>query len=174
MTELFQPVGEQSMWQTFYDCVKDIEIGILLTYSKLKAMTGFDVQTNRSLIYRANRQLLENHKKMLINVRTEGYKMGRHPEQITHASFRRIRAKRQLDKGVIELVFCDTNKMSNEEKERHTHLVNHYQSSLKVIRKRNIEAIKQTEKAVKAQISGLNELDNVKLQLEAIEKKLKS
>ena len=172
MRELFEPKGEKAMWEIFYDCIKDIEIGIFLSYSKLKAMSGFDIQGDRGLIYRANKALLITHKKMLLNVRKQGYKMGRHPDQMKHAGFRKTRARRQLDKGKLEANHCDTSKMSVDEKIWRANFLNHMNSTLTVVRQRKVQAIKQTEQAVKTQIDGLKELDAIKAQIAKMEKKL--
>ncbi len=173
MRELFEPKGEKSMWEIFYDCIKDVGIGTFLSYAKLKAMSGFDIQGDRGLVYRANKALLINHKKMLINVKNEGYTMARHPDQMKHAGFRKIRARRQLDKGKLEAIYCDTRKMSVDEKIWIANFVNHINSSLTMVRRKKVQAIKQTEKAVKTQVNGLKELDGIKAQLASIEKKLK-
>lgn len=170
---LFEPLGEVAKWKIFYDSVKEEKIGVFLSYQRLHALSGFDVQNDRNMVYRANKELLRNHKKMLINVKKEGYKMGLPDEQFGHAVFRKIRARRQLDKGLLEAVFCDTSNMSSDEKLRHTHFINHLNSSLNMVRKRNVDAIKQTKKAVKVQENGLVELDAIRKQLASIEEKLK-
>jgi len=171
--ELFQIKGEKPQWEIIYDAVKDYPIGSRLNYGQLNAMTGLDVQgKQRAIIYLANNHLLKTHQKMLLNIRDEGYRIAFPPEQVEHAKWRKKRGTRQLKKGVQELINLDTSGMSNDEKTNITHLINHFQTAVTFVRKRNIEALDLQAKTIEKQKNGLEEIDKVMGQLAELKRQL--
>jgi len=173
MKQLFQPKGEEAMWKIFYDNVKDISIGSFLSYQRIKELTGFNVQNDsfRGILYRANKELLKEHNKLLVNKRSEGYIVALPETQLKHAMFRKTRASRQLSKGLLEATYCATR--TPEEKERQTYMINHFQSMVSFVSKKHEKAIKIEKKAIAAHEDTLKELENMKGQLAELEKKIK-
>ena len=164
---------EPSQAQVFYEAIKDFPVSSTLGFDKLKHITGFDVKgRHRDLIYRANKLLLSNHNKMLKNVRGSGYKMATPEEQLKAASFRKVRAGRQVRKGQMEAVHIDTSKLSDEQKKQQVFLVNHLSTMLSMSRKRSAVSLEQTKEAkkhiVKAegmQKEALRQIDEMQRQL---------
>lgn len=171
----FEPKGENPMWQILYEATKDLDIGYFLSWEKLHSLTGFDIEhKDRGLVYQTNKHLLKNHQKMLLNKRKQGYIIAEAKEQLSHGMGRRNRGRRQFDKGVLELNYCNTNRLSPEEKTMRIHFINHLQSLIKVARKRNFEAVQKGKAAVKAQESSLSKIDLMMGELTEMKKGLKS
>ena len=165
-------MNESGKWKELYKQTQDLPLGSMLSFGQLIEMASAPKTQVRQMIPRMNKELLKTHKKMLINVRNTGYKVGSPEEQLIHGEGRKLRAKRQLDKGVLELVNLDTVALSNDEKVRLTHMLNRYQSALGIIRKRNVESLNLTKKAVESQEQGLTTIDSIVSRLAELEKKL--
>lgn len=163
---------KERQWDVLYEAVKDAPFSTLYTFEDLNRITGKDTRESRGMIYKVNKLLLKNDKKMLVNVKKAGYKIGLPEEQMKHGVGRNVRAKRQLDKGVLELTNIDSSRMSEEEKTRMIHMLNRYQSALSIIRKKNVESLKLTEKAVVSQKDTITTLDEIMLRIKNIEKKI--
>lgn len=172
--DFFEPKGEKSMWQILYDAVKDLEIGYFLSWQKLHSLTGFDIEYKyRSLVYQANKHLLKNHQRMLISKRKEGYRIAEQKEQLGQGINRRKRGRRQFEKGILELNYCNTDQLSPEEQTMRIQFINHMQSLAKIARKRNLEAVQKTKQALKAQESSLSRIDSMMGELVKIKEALK-
>lgn len=169
----FEPIGEEAQWKPLYKAVKDAEIDHVFTWADLRTITGLDVQERREVIYIANKELLKDNKKMLINVRGKGYKVCPPDEQLNHASNRKTRGCRQFKKGILEVQGLDTKKMSQEEKINAAHLLNHLQMSLRTVRKRNVDALEKTKVAVQAQEGAVSRIDEIMEELLMLKGKLK-
>jgi hypothetical protein len=162
LSEQFKPKGEQAMWLVLYNAIKNAEVGTFFSWEKLYGLTGFNIQKERrGLVYQSNKELLKTHLKMLIPVRSKGYKICLPKDQLTHATYRKTRACRQLKKGVMEIEGLNTGSMTPEEKSRTVHLMNHLQLGLRDLRKRNIAAIEKTKETVKLQDNGVEHLDRI-------------
>ncbi len=165
--------GEKSQAQVFYEAIQSFPVNSEFPYDKIRLITGFDVKReHRGLIYKANKLLLNNNNKMLKNVRNVGYKMANPEEQLKAASFRKIRAGRQVRKGQMEAVNIDISKLSDEQKKQQVFLVNHLSTMLSMSRKRSAVSLEQTQEAkkhiVKAegmQKEALRQIDEMQRQL---------
>lgn len=162
LSEQFKPKGGQPMWWILYNAIKDAEIGDFFSWEKLYGLTGFNIQKEkRGLIYQANKELLKTCKKMLIPVRSKGYKICPPKDQLSHATYRKTRACRQIRKGILEIEGLNTKSMSAEEKSRTVHLMNHLQLGLRDLRRHNVDALEKTKETVKIQKNGLSRLDEI-------------
>lgn len=165
--------------EAFYDAIRNVEVGKDLSYDQIRTMTGFDVLSDgRYLIYQANKRLLQDDKKHLQNIKGHGYKMATPQEQMAHASKRRVRASRQTRKGILEASNLDTSKMSQDEKQKQVHLLNHMNTMLSVSRKRSAAGLQETQKArkniEKAEIfqqEAIQEMDRIRQQLHDLTQK---
>lgn len=175
MGELFFMKEEsETKGKIAYEALKDIEPGKLLTYPKLLELTGYDFQgKSRTCIVRSvNRHMLQNDKKMLINVRGIGYKIGLPDEQVSHGKFRKIRAGRQVKSGMQELLNVDTKNMSADERQRLNDLTNHMTTLLRYLRTRTIKGIDKTAQAVDVQKENLKQIEKFERQLADFKSKL--
>lgn len=163
---------KERQWDILYDAVKDSAVNTFYSFDELNRITGKDTRGSRGMIYKVNKLLLKNEKKMLLNVINAGYKVGLPEEQMRHGIGRKVRAKRHLDKGTLELTNIDTTSMSNEEKTRMVHMLNRYQSALTIIRKKNVESLSLTKKAVASQEHAITTLDDIMLRIKSIEQKM--
>ena len=166
----------------FYEAVRDYEVGKVLTFEQLRIETGFNIEEyDRWLVYAANKVLLRENKKMLKSVNGVGYKIATPNEQLVHASFRRVRAGRQANRGVSEAVNMDKDKMNEEQKRSQIFLINHLASMLSLSRKRSLQSLSKTQdakhsitQAEKAQKETVREFDKVYKKLKEIEAQLRA
>lgn len=175
MSELYFLKDEsETRGRIAYESLKGVEPGKTLTYSQLLAMTGFDFQgkSRGSIVGAVNRYMLQNDKKMLINVRCVGYKIGLPDEQISHGKFRKVRAGRQVKSGMKELLNVDTKNMSADERQRLNDLTNHMTTLLRYLRTRTIKGIDKTAQAVDVQKENLRQIEKFEKQLANFKSKL--
>ena len=163
---------KEKQWDVLYNAVKDASSNTFYTFDELNRITGKNTRGSRGMIYKVNKLLLKNEKKMLLNVKNAGYKIGFPEEQMRHGVGRNVRAKRHLDKGTLELTNIDTTSMSEEEKTRMVHMLNRYQSALTIIRKKNVESLNLTKKAVVSQEHAITTLDDIMSRIKNIENKM--
>ncbi len=159
--------GEKAKCELFYELVKHREVGEVLTFDMIRAITGFNVRVDRGVIYGANKLLLENDSKMLISQRGVGYKVALPHEQLGHGAFRRVRASRQVKKGIREISFLRTEDLSAEQRQYLTDTMNRLQMSLRALRKKNVEGIRATQASMERQKVSM---ERQKGTLEGIEK----
>ncbi|MCP3680311.1 MAG: hypothetical protein GY782_08700 [Gammaproteobacteria bacterium] len=173
MLEL-RPTGEHGkpLREVVYEAFNHSIPGEFYNYSQIQGKLGFDIRKKSSALYGANKLLLERNKKMLINVREKGYRIALHVEQIDHAKKRKKRSTKQIKHGVNELRQTDTSKMSNEEKERHTNMINDYSVRLHMMRKHSVEAVKLHSAGIKKQKDVIDMLDQMRKEMDEMKKKL--
>jgi len=151
IVQLFQPKGAEPMWKPLYNLGAKANYGDFFDWQELSRAIGFDVMQGRTNIYLANKRLLKDYNKVFLSVRGEGYKIGKPSEQLTHAGERKRRAVRQLNWGRLESEYVDISQLSSEERLRATHMLNHFNSGLSVMRKRNIASIQKTKESLNEQ-----------------------
>lgn len=169
----------QPKWRGLYDGVRELPIGESLSWTDLQALTGFDIRKNRDVIYRANDELLQYDRKMLLNVRSYGYCISTIPEQMQHGANRRIRAKRHVEQGIREYEGLDAKKMTYDQQQEAIQMVNFYQTNLNVLRKSSIkslsitkEAAKATKSSMESQAKGIVQIDSMMEELGRLKKTL--
>jgi hypothetical protein len=116
--------------------------------------------------------MLKTLNMMLISVRGYGYKIAHWQEQSQHGEFRRIRGRRQISKGIDELTNIDTSEMSQAEKVRLTHFVNHLVQVHSDLSKRQLESLEKTKEAVVAQEDNLGAIEKIERDLRDLKLKL--
>jgi len=175
----FQPKDEKSKSDIFFESIKDYPVGRLFSYDQLRSLTGFDVKgVDRGVIYDANRKLLTECNKMLKNVRKTGYKIATPQEQLSAGVFRRTRARRQVDKGTVELSNLDVSRLSQEERTRQLMMINHFAAMAQISRKRSLVSLEKTQvakrniiEAESEQKAAIREIDEMERQLRSLRKK---
>jgi len=174
MLECVEKTDSEPKWTFLYDAVKDFDYGEFLPFEKLTALTGFNMKSIRGLIHKTNQHMLKNDSKMLVNVRKKGYKIAAPQEQIAHAANRKTRGTRQLKRGVNELINLETSKMSKDEVVQSVHLLNHIQTSLRVVRSKNVDALVHSKKATAAAKDSIGTLDKIFMEIKSIKDRMKA
>ena len=162
-----------SQTEMFYGLIKDFPVEEVLSFEKLRQISGFDIQgRHRSLVYRVNKLLLKQHNKMLKNIKNIGYKMATAEEQLKSANFRKVRAGRQVRKGRMEAIHLDNSSLTDEQKKQQMFLINHLSTMLSMSRKRKVVSLEETQeakkriiRAEKVQKEDLRELDKMQRQI---------
>jgi len=147
--------------------VSTAEYGNVFSFDELKETTGLEPVRLYQLISSVNNKTLPS-KKMLLSVRGHGYKVALPTEQLTSADSRRVRAGRQIHRGIKEATFVDTSGFTAEEKVRRVHLLNKCISSLAVIRRPAEKALKAQQTAIRHQEHALAELKRIEGQIEQL------
>ena len=115
---MFKPKGEKPVWQIVYEYVEQLPAETVVTLEELSGAIDGDIEVNRGAVYKARKQLAKNHKRYLVSIRGEGYKVVEGTPMLDHAELRHGIAKRQIDMANYEAVNVDTKKMSLEERQR--------------------------------------------------------
>jgi hypothetical protein len=102
----FRPDGDQPKWRVIYDLVAERALGDMIPYAELSAALGYDVtrpRASRAPIYAADRKLLRDKDRTLVNVKGEGYRVARGDERHGLAVIRQKSARRKI-RHAISLV----------------------------------------------------------------------
>jgi uncharacterized membrane protein YccC len=92
----FEPKGDVAEWQLIYDTIKPLQIGDVITYDELTEALGRDFRTARGPFHKANRELLTDEKRGLLNLRNVGYRVVTAEEHEGAAKAQHRFAKRRL------------------------------------------------------------------------------
>lgn len=80
VAEPFEPVGEVARWVPIYEHMRKLGPDVIVTYAELSELAGVDILTNRSPVAQANKKLLKQNQRGLVNVRGVGYRI-MHPSE---------------------------------------------------------------------------------------------
>ena len=169
---MFQPKGEKSQVQIIYEAIEATDYGELITYQRFIELTGFPKELIRNAAWGVNKKLLKNRKKYMVNERNIGYRIVEPPEQVKIANFRKTRASRQIKKGLTTILNIDISKLTEEEKQRQAHLLNHLATVHSVVKAKQTKAIIHTEKSLNAQKAALVQLDGLVAEIDALRKRI--
>lgn len=114
----FKPKGEEAVWKKIYDYVVSLPVGEVITFNDIAEMIEDDFVKNRSSVYRANKELMKNDKRILVSARGVGYKVEEGVDHLIHAEERHTKANRQIKMANFEALNINTKVMSIEEKNR--------------------------------------------------------
>jgi hypothetical protein len=154
------PIHEKAR-EILFDLGMEHEYGQVFAYAALEAMT----EVKRPQLYKTisvvnNKLLLE--KRMFKNVQGEGYKIALPIEQMHNADSRRMKAGRQLYKGLKEAKYVNLERLSPEEKVRQIHLVNKLANDLSTIRRPAERAVREATTVLRRVTAVEQELQMVK------------
>ncbi len=136
MTKLFEPVGERPQWQVVFDRIATMEIGDTITHQDLQALLpGAPRGSRDSALNRAVRQIEDDRKRTLANVRGIGYRMVEASEHEGLARRRHKRAKRQLSSASRKLRSADRSRLTPDERKRFDALEDHLSRQQEMIRR---------------------------------------
>ena len=109
--------------QRLYFLVCDEDIGRVFTYKELNDVVGYDVREKRYPINKVNNILLEERKTMLVNVRKVGFKLANAQEQLNQGDKHYRKSRKEIRKCRMVLTHLDVSELSDEERKRHTMLL---------------------------------------------------
>lgn len=158
---MFKPKGKEALWKAVYNYIKDKPVGTLVGFTVLSQLIEQDAEKIRTPIYKANKKLIENHKRMLISEHGEGYKIVEGNEQLRHAEFRHGKANIQIKTAQFEAVNLNTTSMTLDEKARWQNFLTWNSNALYIL-SQNISQISKVQKvtSLSADIIG-QQLENM-------------
>lgn len=113
---MFKPKNEKPYWEMVYDYIVDLPVETVIKYSELSKVLDEDIKENRSAVYRACKQLIEQKKRSLKVVRGIGYEVVEGMELLYDAENRHNMAKRHIVKAEFETSNIDTVKLTPDER----------------------------------------------------------
>lgn len=116
MTAPFEPAdGVEARWKKVYHRLKGMKTGDVLTYTTLAEMfPGLDRHGLQSVIRRAQKELLEENKRGLKNVRGQGYRVIDPSEHMHIARWHQERSLKSLRRGHAVVKNVDYNGMPQD------------------------------------------------------------
>lgn len=114
----FTAKGAQPEWKLLYDLVHGKPVDHMFSYADFDKALARPFQPNRSPLSRLQHELLTQDKRVLINVRGQGYRVAKAVEHGDLASGQRRRAHRAVAKGVKIAAGADRSALSSDERKR--------------------------------------------------------
>ncbi len=145
---LFKPKAELPQWKMVYDELQMLNVGETIEYEALAAAVGFDVRSNRSPIYKAQRVLETEQHRTIANVLGVGYRVVEALEHETLARKHHKRSKKQLSKATARIRSADRSKLSAEDRKRFDAIELNLSRQSEMIRRLD-NRVQQVESAVK-------------------------
>lgn len=118
MKTMFEPKNEKPYWEMIYKYIEPKEVGEVISYDQLSEVIKEEINNNRYAVYKARKQLLEDHNRFLIIERGVGYKVVDGMTIMKHAKGRHLSAKHQIVAADYEVSNIDTVVLSPEEKKK--------------------------------------------------------
>src|SRR5262245_30906596 len=100
-----------------YDFLRPLPYGTQLSYKDLSTVITIpaDSHRGRAAILRAGRQLLQDERKLLVNVRSTGYQIAQPNEHVAQAKRYRAGARRRLRRAWAAVVYLETEGLTPKE-----------------------------------------------------------
>lgn len=95
----FQPKGDVAEWRVVYDHLTTLKVGDVVTYEHLSELLERDFLAARGPFHKANKALLDSHKRGMVNVKNTGYRVVTAAEHEAVARDQHRFAKRRLRKS---------------------------------------------------------------------------
>lgn len=116
MSTPFEPAdGVEARWKKVYRVLQRTPVGDTITYEVLEGMfPGLDRASLQTVIRRAAKELLEENKRGLRNVRGKGYRVVDPTEHVQIARWHQARSVKSLERGQAAVAHVDMNGMSPE------------------------------------------------------------
>ena len=114
----FEPKGDLAEWQLIYNHISTLNVGDTVTYDKLTELLDREFKTARGPFHKANRELLANHKRGMLNVKNVGYRVVPAEEHENAARDQHKYAKRRLRASKHWLANTDRAELPPEVAER--------------------------------------------------------
>ena len=117
-TMTFEPKGEVAEWQLVYDHIVTLDVGDVVTYEQLDDILGRDFRQARGPFHKANRELLTEQRRGMLNVKNTGYRVVPAEEHEHAARDQHRYAKRRLRKSKHWLANTNRDELAPEVAER--------------------------------------------------------
>lgn len=105
------------MWLLLFEAVVDSDIEAVYTFENLSDIIGANILQNRVSLYKANKYLLKERKRMLVSVPSVGYKLVDGMKQFSHAKGRHKKASYQIVLANTEATNLNVSAMTSQQKE---------------------------------------------------------
>ena len=149
MIKLFEPVGERPQWQIVYDRIVTMEIGDTISHDELRELLPNAPRSSRDgALMKAIRQIEDDRKRTLSNVRGVGYRMAAAAEHEGLARSKHKRAKRQLAGAQRKARSADRTLLSPEERRRINAIEDHLGQQQQMIRRLDAR-VERTEQGLR-------------------------
>lgn len=148
-TVTFEPKGDVAEWKLIYDLISDLNVGDIVTYDELTEVLGRDFLRSRGPFHKANKELLANEKRGLLNVKNKGYRVVSAAEHESAAKDQHRYAKRRLRKSKHWLANTDRSELPPEVAERFDRLESTLDRQIDFTRRLD-QRVQRVEKALEA------------------------
>lgn len=145
----FEPKGEISEWQLIFDRLAKLKVGDVITYDELTLILGREFLQARGPFHKANKRLLETHKRGLLNVKNVGYRVVTAAEHELAARDQHRYANRRLRSSRRWLTNTDRSELAPEVAERFDRLEQSLDRQIDFTRKLD-RRVANVEKVLKA------------------------
>lgn len=159
----FEPKGEVARWVPIYERLKTLGIGEMITYAELSELAGVDITQDRSPFVRAQKELLEENQRAMVNVKDEGYAVAHPSSQSDLARFQTKKAKRRLKAAIGLLANTDFNYLTPQQQQFNAAMAESLQANLDMTSRlakktdRLEETLKTVRRETKADMASLSE-----------------
>jgi hypothetical protein len=144
-----------------------VEPGTLLSFADLYALTALEARALYAVVRRVNRDLLKANR-LLVSRRREGYVVATPEQQMGHAQGRRRRGNRQYRWGHEELQAVEVAKLSAEQHQRYYVQLAQLATMVAMSRKRTLQGLAASTKAVQHSQAALQHIDAISVQLKTL------
>ena len=148
-------------------------VGVTLTYAELEQLTGHPYRLVQMWLARVNKRLLP-YKRLLVNVRTVGYRVAPAEAHLAHAHHRRRKGNRQFRWSLAEYQGLDVSRLTPEQTHVAETAIAHLETIVAFARKRTTAGIHASERAITHQQAVADELATMATQLVALRARLQS
>ena len=114
----FEPKGDVAEWQLVYNAIVNLDVGDTITYEQLDGILGRDFRQARGPFHKANKELLAEHQRGLLNVKNVGYRVVPAEEHERAGRDQHRYAKRRLRASKHWLSNTDRSELAPEVAER--------------------------------------------------------
>jgi uncharacterized coiled-coil protein SlyX len=115
---MFETSGPVPEWRVIYDHAATVPIDGVITYERLDTLLGRGFRSDRSPVYRAQKEMLEANRRTLVNVPRVGYRVARANEHAGLAGGQRRKARRAMTKAVRIVDGTDRSRLTSDETRR--------------------------------------------------------
>lgn len=145
----FEPKGDVAEWQLVYDHIATLDVGDVVTYEKLSELLDREFKTARGPFHKANKELLAEHKRGLLNVKNVGYRVVSAIEHESAARDQHKYAKRRLRASKHWLTNTDRGELPPEVAERFDRIEQSMDRQIDFTRRLD-KRVQRVEKALEA------------------------
>lgn len=148
-TMTFEPKGDVAEWQLIYNHLVTLNVDDVVEYDTLTELLGREFKSARGPFHKANRHLLADHKRGMLNVKNVGYRVVPAEEHERAARDQHRFAKRRLRASKHWLANTDRSELPAEVAERFDRLEEQLDRQIDFTRRID-KRVARVEKALEA------------------------